>query len=272
MRTWPPSVMSGAASFAMRMNEWQETSIARLKPSAEQSISPPCNRLRERNGVQEDVEPAPARSQRVEERFQLSGTLDVERQEDRRLELAREARRGLRLLVEIGNRELGADAAKCAGAAVGDRMLVGDADDERLLSGENGVMRLGRGAWHCLEPARVARDHQFLVGRDDPCGDSARSGADAGTVLRVRLRVELDAEPGGLAAHALADCDGALADAGGERRSRRGRRAPRRASPARVRCGRRRAPPPAWRAAPSDSSSTRMSLETPETPSRPDCW
>ena len=47
---------------------------------------------RERDGVQQDVEPAPAGSQRVEKRW-LSGTLDVERQKDRRLELAREARR-----------------------------------------------------------------------------------------------------------------------------------------------------------------------------------
>jgi len=38
----PPSVISGAARRAMRTNEWQETSIARLKPSAEQSRSPPC--------------------------------------------------------------------------------------------------------------------------------------------------------------------------------------------------------------------------------------
>ena len=38
----PPSLMSGAASLAMRMNEWQEMSMARAKPSAVQSMRPPC--------------------------------------------------------------------------------------------------------------------------------------------------------------------------------------------------------------------------------------
>ena len=37
----PPSVISGAASFAIRTNEWQETSIALANPAAEQSRSPP---------------------------------------------------------------------------------------------------------------------------------------------------------------------------------------------------------------------------------------
>ena len=38
----PPFFISGAASLAMRMNEWQEMSIAFAKPSALQSSSPPC--------------------------------------------------------------------------------------------------------------------------------------------------------------------------------------------------------------------------------------
>ena len=46
----------------MRMNEWQETSIAFAKPSAEQLSSPPC---RSSFGAQamectSDVEPAPS--------------------------------------------------------------------------------------------------------------------------------------------------------------------------------------------------------------------
>src|SRR6478736_6200096 len=62
----------------------------------------------------------------------------------------------------------------------------------------------------------MARDHQLFVGGDHPRGDPARSAADARTVRGVRLRVELDAEPRRLPAHALADRRGALADAGGE--------------------------------------------------------
>jgi hypothetical protein len=41
----PPSFMSGSASRAMRMKEWQDTSIARRKPSREQSTTRPCRSL-----------------------------------------------------------------------------------------------------------------------------------------------------------------------------------------------------------------------------------
>jgi hypothetical protein len=37
----PPWVISGAASLAIRMKEWQDTSIARANPPAEQSSRPP---------------------------------------------------------------------------------------------------------------------------------------------------------------------------------------------------------------------------------------
>ena len=47
----------------------------------------------------------------------------------------------LGLFVEIGDRELRAERAKCLGAAPGDRMLVGDADDQAALAFEQ--RRLG---------------------------------------------------------------------------------------------------------------------------------
>ena len=50
---------------------------------------------------------------------------------------------------------------------------------------------------------RVARDHQFLVGGNHPRRDPTRRGADARTARSVRLGVEVDAEPGSIAAHAL---------------------------------------------------------------------
>jgi hypothetical protein len=41
-----PSLMSGAASLAMRTKEWQEMSIASRNPSEEQSNNPPCKSCR----------------------------------------------------------------------------------------------------------------------------------------------------------------------------------------------------------------------------------
>ena len=108
-------------------------------------MSPLKVRLRrECDGVHEDVQASPVLPHLFEHAFEFSGLFDVERQENRRLELARERLDvRFRFVVEIGDRELGTERAECGCAAVGDRMLVGDADDERLLSGEDGVMGLG---------------------------------------------------------------------------------------------------------------------------------
>ena len=82
----------------------------------------------------------------------------VQRHEDRRLELARQRLdEALRLLVEIGDRELGAERAEGLGAAPGDRLVVGDADDQALLAFEQ--RRLARREWSCrpLVLRRLAR-------------------------------------------------------------------------------------------------------------------
>ena len=55
------------------------------------------------------------------------------------------------------------------------------------------------------QPLRVARDHQLLVGRDHPRRHPARRRADARAAVGVGRGVELDAEPGRVAADALAD-------------------------------------------------------------------
>ena len=51
----PPSVMSGAASFAIRTKEWQETSIALANPSAEQ-----LRRIKDETIVNYEYDPASA--------------------------------------------------------------------------------------------------------------------------------------------------------------------------------------------------------------------
>ena len=72
-------------------------------------------------------------------------------------------------------------------------------------------------ALHVATALRVPRDHQLLVGGNDPCRDAELAArADARSVARVGVGVELDAEPGRVAADALAQRRAVLADAGGE--------------------------------------------------------
>ena len=79
--------------------------------------------------------PIPWRS--LEDRLHLAGRVDVERHEDRRLQLAGERLDVfLRLVVEIGHGELGPERAKRLGAAPRDRLLVGNPDDETRLAFE----------------------------------------------------------------------------------------------------------------------------------------
>ena len=135
----PPLSMSGSARRAMRMNEWHEMSIARAKPSRDTSATRPCRSRggAKRDRMQHEVETAPALADRVEDRFERARLLDVERHHDRRLELARQwLDVGARLLVDPGHRELGAAVAEHARAAVGDAVVVGDADDQALAAAQ----------------------------------------------------------------------------------------------------------------------------------------
>jgi hypothetical protein len=103
---------------------------------------------RERDRVQREVHTAPALADRLKHRLHLALDLHVQRQEDRRLEILGE-RLDVRfcLIVQIGDRQLGAERAERPGAAPGDRVLVGDADHQALLA---------------LEPAEIVVEHQSL--------------------------------------------------------------------------------------------------------------
>ena len=192
--------MSGAASFAIRTNEWQETSMATANPSAEQSSRPPCRSCLGANAI--ECTRMSSRPHRwpiaANTRLQLAWVLDVERQEDRRLQRFRQRLHiPARLVVQVGDGQLGAQRVEGLRAPIGDRVLVGDADDERLASRRGSGLR---GAQHahpsCEQLARVARDHQLLVGRDHPGGGPALRRADARAARGVGLGVERDAEPG----------------------------------------------------------------------------
>ena len=181
---------------------------------------------REGDRVDEEVELAPVGGDALEDRFELAVGHHVHRHEDRRLDLAGQRLDvRLRLLVEVGDRELGAEGAEGAGAAPGDRAVVGDADDQALAAFEE--LRLDDGKRHAVLrfrrwPAR--RRARGCGGRSSAPRRSGRRGGrrgSPGVEMRGRAglvggRVELGAEPGEALGDAGADRRGVLADAGGE--------------------------------------------------------
>src|SRR5262245_57929018 len=62
----------------------------------------------------------------------------------------------------------------------------------------------------------MSRDRQLLVGGNDPRRYATGGGADARPARIVRLAVQVDAEPGSLAAYRFAHGCRVLADTGGE--------------------------------------------------------
>ena len=85
--------------------------------------------------MKQEIELAPFLLDPLEHLLGLAFDHDVERHEDRRLQ-----RLGQRLdvlpglFVQIGDGEVGAQRAKRLGAAPGDGLVVGDADDQALLA------------------------------------------------------------------------------------------------------------------------------------------
>ena len=214
VKSVPPFFISGSARCAMRMNDQQRDVHRGQEAVARHVVDAAAERVLGREGdrVDEEVELAPVCGDALEDRLELAVGHHVHRHEDRRLDLARERLdMRLRLVVEVGDRELGAEGAEGAGAAPGDRAVVGDADDQALLAFEQ--LRLHGGEGHAVllvlrstSAQRVAGDHQFLVGRDDEERDAAvRRRRCAAPPAVVRGRVELGAEPGEPLGDARAD-------------------------------------------------------------------
>ena len=120
----PPSVISGSARCAMRRNDQTETSIVVAKPARGQSVTRPPRASLVEKAIEWTRKSSRPQScgDAVEHRFELAVLHHVHRQEDRRLDLGRQRLdEALRLVVEVGDRELGAQRAEGAGAAPGDR-------------------------------------------------------------------------------------------------------------------------------------------------------
>ena len=109
------------------------------KPSRGASVTRPASVSLRRKGdrMHDEIELAPFGRDPLEHRLELALGHHVHRHEDRCLDLARQ-RLDMRLclVVEIGDREIGAEGAKGSGTAPGDRVVIGDADDETLAAFE----------------------------------------------------------------------------------------------------------------------------------------
>ena len=92
----------------------------------------------ERDGMHDDVEPAPGLGDRGEHGLFLSGMGRVHRQDQRSVELLGEgAHETLGFLVEIGDREFGSCLTHGLRHAPADGLVVRDPDDEGALACEN---------------------------------------------------------------------------------------------------------------------------------------
>src|SRR6476620_8586301 len=85
--------------------------------------------------MDEGVQTAPFLSDTFEYGLQLAGRVDVERHENRRVELLGERFDVFPgLVVDVGDRHIGAERTECFGASPGDGVLVRYTDDQALLS------------------------------------------------------------------------------------------------------------------------------------------
>ena len=132
----PPAVMRGSASFAMRMNEWHDMSMASAKPAA--SNRPPGRAgppwvQRRWSGAGSRAGPIVRRL--LEYGLQLAGLAHVAGHDDRACQLFRErADVWLGFRSAIGDGEFGPQVAKRLGAAVGEAAGIRDPDDQALLA------------------------------------------------------------------------------------------------------------------------------------------
>ena len=109
------------------------------KPSRGASTTRPCNVSLGEKAMEWTTKSSPPQSLAIslENRLHLAGCAHVERHQDRRFEFARQRFDVfLGFVVEIGDRELRAQRAKRLGAAPGDGLVIGNADDEASLAFE----------------------------------------------------------------------------------------------------------------------------------------
>lgn len=122
-------------------NEGVAGHIHRLGEPACRAVEQPALQVLlrgESDGVDQNVEPAPLAPDGVKHCLQLTGRAHVQCSGYRRIQLSREGLDKLaRLFVQPRNGDVRAGRAECLGAAIGDRLVVSHADDQRFVTGEN---------------------------------------------------------------------------------------------------------------------------------------
>ena len=93
--------------------------------------------------MDEDVQPPPDLRDACKDRLERAGLSKVEWQEQGGLErLGQRLDLGFGFVIEIGDRQIGAEFAEGLGAAIGDGMLVGDADNQGFGALKNGLRNI----------------------------------------------------------------------------------------------------------------------------------
>ena len=101
---------------------------------------------RKGDGMEEEVQPAPVFFDAFEYGLELAFLQHIEGHEDRSVDLRRERLHvGLCLIVEIGHGKFCAKESKRLGAAVGDRLIVGDPGYQPPLAFECAIFRVEHG-------------------------------------------------------------------------------------------------------------------------------
>ena len=156
--------------------------MARAKPSAEQSSSPPCRSSLGAKAIEWMMlsNRPQRRSNLVEHGLQLPGRFDVEWGGDGRAEaLGQRLDMGSRLVIQPGDREFRARLAKGFRATVGNGMVVGDANHQAL------VARQDRPDFRHIDRISHVTSHHCpsaLVGLTPGFGRAEFSGRDANSL------------------------------------------------------------------------------------------
>ncbi len=93
--------------------------------------------------MQSDIEASPGFADPLEERFELIGLLHIQSLQKRGFQLSGERLDAwFALVVEISDRQVSAEFAKCPRTSVRDRVFISDAEDQRLVTFQGPAQRI----------------------------------------------------------------------------------------------------------------------------------
>jgi len=133
----------------------------------------------------------------LEHGLELALLGQVERQQQRCIDLSRQRLHvGARLVVEVGDRDIGAERLEGLGTTPGNGLVVSNPRDQRLLALQQGqrrdnqsccVLLRARAGASAHYTQRVVCDHKLLVGRNDVAGNPGLRSRDAGLAPSIGI-------------------------------------------------------------------------------------